>query len=155
MILRAFRGAIAAIAILSSSSCIGMFWWPDSGQDMWDRGVIPVEVRATFQPGHVTRADVMSALGDPDWISSDERRMVYQVRILSSHFDVYLGAGGSSWMFGDLHSDLFAFSDDGRLLSHRLVTEPYQCWLPIQHSHCLDPATLEAEMSRLFALPLP
>lgn len=110
---------------LALLSCGGCAWLPDSGQYDDDRGTIDPAVRATFAPGTSTRADVLCQLGEPDWISSDETRFVYQIRMIDSWFFLYMVGGVGVQVWGDVVSELFEFDAHGVLLRHRSVRESY------------------------------
>lgn len=103
----------------------GCAWVPDAGQYEEDRGVVPRAVQASFVPGHTSRADVLCQLGEPDWVSPDEARFVYRVRIISSFFFIYLVGGLGMEVFGTLQSHLFAFDAQGRLVAHRVVEQSH------------------------------
>ena len=111
------------LALLPCWGCIG--WIPDSGQYDIDRGTIDPAVRATFAPGVTTRADVLCQLGEPDWISSDEARIAYQIRMIDSYFFFYLVAGIAVNVWGEVVSELFEFDARGLLVRHRTMHQPY------------------------------
>ena len=113
--------ASTIVLVLALLSCGGCAWIPDSGQYDTDRGTIDPAVRATFAPGTSTRADVLCQLGEPDWISSDETRFVYQIRIIDSWFFILMGVN----VWGEVVSELFEFDAHGVLLSRRSVRESY------------------------------
>ncbi|MGE0144272.1 MAG: hypothetical protein AB7I19_11720 [Planctomycetota bacterium] len=107
---------LVGLAILSS--CM---WVPDSGMQPRDRGLVPVDVRASFTPGELTRADLLCLLGEPDWISADEQRLAYRVQRLDSYFWAYLIAGMAVVHFGVIETELFWFDAAGRLARHEQV----------------------------------
>src|SRR5687767_13777016 len=76
-------------------------------------------------PGHTSRADVLCQLGEPYWVSADETRFVYRVRIISSFFFIYLVGGLGMEVFGTLQLHLFTFDAQGRLAEHRIVEQSH------------------------------
>lgn len=104
------------LAVLSS--CM---WVPDSGMQPRDRGLVPADVRSSFKPGELTRADLLCSLGEPDWISADEQRLAYRVQRLDSYFWAYLIAGMAMVHFGEIETELFWFDADGRLTRHEQI----------------------------------
>lgn len=111
---------LAAVALLG---CAGCAWVPDQGQRSRDRGTVPVAVRAQFSPRTTTRADVLCALGDPDWMRADESRFAYRARVTDGYFFIYLVGGLGVFEWATLHSDLFEFDRSGVLVRHRHVAQ--------------------------------
>ncbi len=117
------RVTSAAIGFLFAMCLTACAWVPDSGQYVYDRGVIPEETSTRFVPGSSTRADVVSFLGAPAWVSPNEDRLIYRVRYVTSYWWVYLVAGLPTGSFCDIRSHLFEFDPSGSFLDYRLVVE--------------------------------
>ena len=114
---------LRAQVLLLSMALAGCAWVPDGGQFATDRGVIPVDLQAGFVSGVSLREDVVCQLGEPDWTSIDETRMVYRVRDVRSQWFAYMVGGVAVVAFCDIRSHLFEFGTNGTLLDYRVAEE--------------------------------
>ncbi|MCX6876986.1 MAG: hypothetical protein NTW21_24700 [Verrucomicrobia bacterium] len=115
------RCLVAALAC-GVTGCIIPTPWIDSGAA---RHNIRKETPGQFQPGRTTRAEVMLALGEPDAVAPDERKLAYRSEKICA---IWLVGGSYSGGGGSLEKDdylVFQFDAGGRLRK----TERSSHWL--------------------------
>lgn len=89
------------------------------------RGAIPATARAALVPGRATRADVLLELGEPDWSSADEARLLFWTHEVESVGIVYLVVEGAGLTWGEDRFLLFEFDEKGLLRSQRERTRSF------------------------------
>jgi hypothetical protein len=110
------RGLGTALALSLAPGCV---IYPDSGilESGQRRGFATPEARTALAPGTATRADVLCALGQPDWAAPDGARLVYWTREAQWVFFVYLVFDMAAEISGDDHFLTFEFDAQGRVLA--------------------------------------
>lgn len=92
--------ALALVAL-----CTGCIVIPTPEYDSGTaRANLKKETAARIQPGISTRADVILALGEPDAVSADERRMAYRAEKVVA---VWIAGGGYSAASGEITRDRY------------------------------------------------
>jgi hypothetical protein len=118
---------------LPSAGCV---WWPDHGH--LHRGEIPASQVQAFIEGRTSRADVVLALGEPEWVSADERRLLYWVSEVHSWLFAYMVADAATMYFATDRYYLFEFDQQGLLQRRRCAEQSaehgpsYAMWEPEQ-----------------------
>jgi hypothetical protein len=113
-----------ALALAFAPGCL---IYPDSGilEDGQRRGFAPREALAALVPGSSTRADVLCALGQPDWASADGSQLAYWTREVQWILFAYVIADLALEASGDDHFLLFRFDERGRLAERAERTESF------------------------------
>jgi hypothetical protein len=111
---RGVAHALLLALVITAAGCPFFIPLPGPGP-----GAPSVDVLHRIEPGVTTRADVLLALGDPDFRLEDDRYFVYdwtETHAVMGVIIAYGGAGGGvAAAVGDRHALAFEFAPDGRL----------------------------------------
>lgn len=110
---------LAALLMLVSAGCIIPTPGLNSGAA---RRNIRKETEGQFQPGRTTRAEVMLALGEPDAVSPDERRLAYRSEKVAAIVLVGAGYSGGGRSIEKDEYLVFEFDRRDRLLKTQRST---------------------------------